>query len=147
MNTIDWIKEFAEEHGIDEGKANSFIEKNFGAKTLDDVENLPDDLQTAYDFISEVPEPLRSYLDREFYHGERYKTVYVSDIIERLSEDINELLSDSDKYEDDSILEMNIEQIRALTVEDEDVVYPLGLLKTVAINIIETKIGSVVFDW
>lgn len=147
MNTTDWLKTFAKEQGISTDIVEAFIEKNFGVKTLNDILNSPGDLLENHDFITDVPEPLETYIMDNHYHGERNKTLYAEYVIERIGEEFDDIEFASPTAQNKDILDLTVDEIKSLTAENPDEEAKLSQLKELAICIIEDKFGSAVLDW
>lgn len=142
MNGIDLLKKFAESKGISEKEVHEFLREHNSPKTLDDVLALPHDLQKHEKYITWVGEPLQSFISDEMW-CERYKTIKVDRIVECIYDRIYSLF-DMEEDDDFDIDEIGIENV---TIDDEENKEKLEYYKSVAKYIINTKFGSVIYDW
>ncbi|WP_442638008.1 DUF7020 family protein [Rossellomorea marisflavi] len=147
MNTTDWLRKFAKEQEISTDSVEGFIKKNFVVKTLNDILNSPRDLLKNHDFITDVPEPLSTYIMENHYHGERYKTQDVEYVIERIGEEFDDIEFTSPTAPNKDILDLTVDEIKSLEADKSDDEGALNQWKELAICIIEEKFGSAVLDW
>lgn len=139
-NLKAFMEEFAEKNQIEKVVVADFIEKAKECKTLQDVLNLPYELQSHSNYVPD--EPLYSYV-REWDYAERHETVTLKSLLESLTDSINDLVE-----ADEVILEdLTKEDIKALLPLDEDDSEELSKLKEILIHLIDTRFGSFVFDW
>lgn len=120
------LLEFAKEHGIEESEVHRFLVDKLKIETLEDLENLPDDMRAHIGYISDCPEPLRSFIKNEMWVN-RYQTIN----LERVADNLRESM-----YYDENDEPMSVENSE--TNRD---------LQKVIDCMIDCKFGSVVFDW
>ena len=140
MDTVKLLKQFAREHGINHFEVDKFLEKFSNPKTLEDVINLPHDMQTHHNFISYVGEPLKSYIMNRIYDGNRYETLKVDSLVDYLYDSAYDLL-DADNMDIDGV---GFENLQTSIEESKE---ELENLKAIAQHIVKTRFGSVVLDW
>lgn len=140
MDAIQLLKQFAEKQGIDVKEVDKFVKEISTVKTLNDVVNLPHDMQKHVDYITYLQDPLKSFISDEMYDGQRYETIDVEQVIDILYDRMYYLLDDDD---------LDIEEVgfENLTTDDEDKKKELEKLKAVGQHIIDIKFGSVTMDW
>ncbi|UUV46872.1 hypothetical protein [Bacillus phage vB_BanS-Thrax4] len=140
MDAIQLLKQFAEKQGIDVKEVDKFVKEVGTVKTLNDVVNLPHDMQKHVDYITYLQDPLKSFISDEMYDGQRYETIDVEQVIDILYDRMYYLLDDDD---------LDIEEVgfENLTTDDEDKKKELEKLKAVGQHIIDIKFGSVTMDW
>ena len=142
MNTVELLKEFAKEQGINVAEVDKFLSKWNSPKTLDELLNLPKNLLNHVSYISYLDDPLKSFIGDEIW-WERYMTIDLHRVVDVLLDrkwDLVRDLVDEDVHFDEIDFD-------ALTIEDEEVKERLEELKEVEKHIINIKFGSVVYDW
>lgn len=121
MYAVALLKKFAESKGIETKEVDKFLSDMSEPKTLDELSEMPTDMLNHIGSISWVEEPLKSYIKDEMY-WERHMTITLDDII-------NSLEDDRYNAEEDGKPELLVE------------------LDKIEKFVIESKFGSVVFDW
>jgi len=142
MNTVELLKEFAKEQGINVAEVDKFLSKWNSPKTLDELLNLPKNLLNHVSYISYLDDPLKSFIGDEIW-WERYMTIDLHRVVDVLLDRKWGLVRDL-VDEDVHFDEIDFD---ALTIEDEEVKERLEELKEVEKHIINIKFGSVVYDW
>lgn len=121
MDRIKFLKSFAESQGIDLKEVDKFLAQWEEPMTLDDLLNTPDDALNHIDYISYLDEPIHTFITEEMW-CERHQTV----TLERVVNSLEDRIMDAIERDDEEVLEE---------------------LREVEKCIIETKFGSVVYDW
>lgn len=137
MDTIAILHDFAKKHSIPKKEVELFLNQFAQPKTMEEIEDLPHDMQTHYDYITMVPEPLQTFIADEL-DMERHATVDLDLLIEALYDRAYSYV-DSDNYHDEDI--QNFETI------DEEFASELEKIKAVAKQVVDVKFGSAVMDW
>lgn len=137
--SIELLKEFAKAQNIDLKEVDKFISQYGIPKTLGELVELPKALKEDVDYISYVGEPLKSFIQDEMW-CERYMTIDVERVAECLADRIYELL-------DSEEIDVWEAEIASLTTDDESKKDELEKLKEVSQYMLDTKFGSVVYDW
>lgn len=137
--TISLLNEFAQTHGIDVEEVSKFLSKYNNPQTLDELLAIPNSLLTHVKYITYIREPLKTFITDDMWM-ERYETVTVDTIVDCLYDRIYDLLDDDD-------LDIDDVGIQNLKVEDEEKQKKLEYFQKIVKYIIETKFGSVVYDW
>lgn len=122
----DILLEFAQEHGIKESEVHRFLAKKLDIKTLEDLENLPEDMREQFRFIGDIPRPLREFIDNS-WDTQRHKTY----TLERIADGIRDRMDYDDNDE-------------PMSVEDSET---NSKLQKVIDCMIDCRFGSVVYDW
>lgn len=136
MDTVELLKEFAKEQGIDVKEVDKFFKKWDSPKTINELLALPENLLNHVSYISYLDEPLKSFITDEMW-CERYMTIELERVVDTLYDRIYNLVND-DFDEDD---------IENLKIDDEEKQKELEELKVIVQYVIDTKFGSVVYDW
>lgn len=142
MNGIELLKEFAKERGISEAEVNKFLSKWDNPKTLDDLMQLPHDMLNHESYITWLGEPLKSFICDDMWN-DRYETIELDTVVDILLDRKCDLLSGivGDDVDFDDI------DIDSLEIEDEEIKAKLKRYQEIEQYIIDTKFGSVVYDW
>jgi DNA-binding transcriptional MerR regulator len=127
MNGIELLKEFAKEQGIDVKEVDKFLSKWENPKTLEELMQLPHDMLNHESYITWLGEPLKSFICDDMWN-DRYETIELDTVVDILQDRIYGV------EEDDEISEEKREKLLAKYKEIEQ-------------YIIDTKFGSVVYDW
>lgn len=122
MDTIDLLKEFAKEQGIDVKEVNKFLSKWDKPKTIEELLAIPDSMRNHIDFITWVEDPLKSFLTDDMY-CERRETIDLDCVLD--------ILADREAYLD----------------EEDDYEAKLKHYQAIRQYLIDSKFGSVVYDW
>lgn len=120
------LLEFAKKHSIDESAVNLFLAEKTRVESIEDLESLPDEMREHISFISFCPEPLQSFIKNEMW-CERYMKIDLGRV--------TECVYDRMEYDDNG---------KPLSIEDSET---NRKLKKVIDCLIDSKFGSVVYDW
>lgn len=138
MNGIELLKKFAEENGISDSVVSKFLSKFNNPKTMDELLELPSDMLEHVSYISYLDEPLKSFIKDNMW-CERYMVIDLERVLDCLYDSLYSVVLD-----DVDIDDVGIENLEA---KDEESKSELKKLQKVAQYIIDTKFGSVVYDW
>lgn len=122
----EFLLEFALENGIKESVVHRFLARKSHVETLEDLENLPDEMREHIDYISYCPEPLKSFIIDEMW-CERHKTIDLERVADKLRESMD--------YDEND---------EPMSVEDSETNREL---QKVIDCMIDCKFGSVTYDW
>lgn len=117
---------FAKEHGIEESEVHRFLADKLKIETLEELENLPDDMRKHISYISDCPEPLRSFIKTEMWVN-RYQTISLERVVDNLRDSLEYDHNDEPKSVDNSTTNRELQKVIDC--------------------MIECKFGSVVYDW
>lgn len=123
MDTVEMLKEFAKEHGINVKEVNKFLSKWDSPKTIDELLSMPDIMRNHIDFVTWVKDPLKSFLTDDMY-CERREVIDLECVLEIIADREDYLDEEADDYEEKM---KHYQEIRQY--------------------LIDTKFGSVVYDW
>ncbi|UGO46171.1 hypothetical protein PQE74_gp088 [Bacillus phage vB_BanS_Chewbecca] len=135
--TTKLLKDFAKEQGINVNEVDKFLTKRSTANTLDELLKVPEGLLNHVEYITWLGEPLKSFISNDMWN-ERYETISLDTVVDCLHDRICDLV-DVDLDEVD-IQDLKIE-------DDEESQKQLEKYQKIAQYIIDTKFGSVVYDW
>jgi len=121
--SVELLKEFAVSQGIDTKEVYKFLKKYDNPKTIDDLLAIPDNMRNHIDFITWVEDPLKSFLTDDMY-CERRETIDLDCVLD--------ILADREEY---------------LDVEEDGYEAKLKKYQTIRQYLIDTKFGSVIYDW
>ncbi|UGO47928.1 p22 protein [Bacillus phage vB_BanS_MrDarsey] len=135
--TTKLLKDFAKEQGINVNEVDKFLTKRSTANTLDELLKVPEGLLNHVEYITWLGEPLKSFISNDMWN-ERHETISLDTVVDCLRDRIYDLI-DVDLDEVD-IKDLKIE-------DDEESQKQLEKYQKIAQYIIDTKFGSVVYDW
>uniref|UniRef100_A0AB39C7C9 Uncharacterized protein n=1 Tax=Bacillus phage KoopaTroopa TaxID=3234046 RepID=A0AB39C7C9_9CAUD len=136
--TTKLLKDFAKEQGINANEVDKFLTKRSTANTLDELLKVPEGLLNHVEYITWLGEPLKSFISNDMWN-ERHETISLDTVVDCLRDRIYDLIDDVDLDEVD-IQDLKIE-------DDEESQKQLEKYQKIAQYIIDTKFGSVVYDW
>ncbi|UGO50980.1 hypothetical protein PQE70_gp127 [Bacillus phage vB_BanS_Nate] len=135
--TTKLLKDFAKLHGININEVDKFVVERSSAKTLKELLKVPEGLLNHVDYITRLGEPLKSFISNDMWN-DRYETIELDTVVDCLHDRISDLIDvDLDKVD---IKDLKIE-------DDEESQKQLEKYQKIAQYIIDTKFGSVVYDW
>lgn len=140
--TIDLLKAFAKSQDIDVTEVYEFLKQYDNPKTLDELIELPNNLLNHHSYIGDVEEPLYSFIKDDMY-CERYQTVSLDTIIDVVLDRKYDLVQDL-LDEDVDFDEVDYD---SLEIEDEEVKKQLDNYLNIEKYLVESKFGSVEYDW
>lgn len=121
MDGIELLRAFAESQSIDSKEVDKFLAQWEEPTTLEDLLNTPYDALNHISYITYLDEPLHTFITDDMW-CEKYETVSLERVAEFLKECIKEAIDENN--------EERLEELREVEK-----------------NIIETKFGSVEYDW
>jgi hypothetical protein len=140
--TIDLLKEFAKTQGIDVKEVDKFLKQYDNPKTLDELIALPNNLLNHYSYIGDVKDPLYSFIKDDMW-CERYQTVELDTVVDIVLDRkyglVQDLLGDDVDFD-----EVDYD---SLEIEDEEIKQKLDNLLKIEKYLIDSKFGSVEYDW
>lgn len=125
---------FAKANGLGSAEVNSFLEQYNQPKTLEDIQKIPENLLTHYDWIGEPHKAIYEFIREEMYL-ERHQTVDLESLLDSWYDKLYDVTGH------DNIDGVEIENY------DNKAQQEITVLLEVRDAIIETKFGSVVNDW
>lgn len=137
MDTIAILHDFAKKHSIPKKEVEIFLNEFGQPKTMEEIEHLPHDMQTHYDYITVIPQPLRGFIEEELFF-DRHQTITLDRIIECLYDHACSYV-EADDYDD-----IDIQHFETNDPEFQD---SLEKIKAIAKQVVEVKFGSAVMDW
>lgn len=119
MGVAEILQEFAKEHNINTSEVNKFLVKYNTPKTLEELLQIPTEMLNHSAYYVYLDEPLQEFIG-ERMGCERYQTVTLERVVDRLKDAKADAEGDEDTLEE---------------------------LAEVEQCIIDTKFGSAVYDW
>lgn len=129
MKTIEYLKLFAQEQGIDVNEVSRFLNKYKNPQTLDDLLAMPSDMLNHLRHTTDLDEAIKEYIFA--FNPRRYETIELDRLVDDLRDNMN-----YHKY--------RFEEGKMPQVEFDE---KMKLLRAVEQKMIETKFGSVVINW
>lgn len=123
MNMVEAMKEFAKEHGIETYEVNKFLKRFKNPTTVEELMTFPHDMLEHVEYATYLNDTIQKFIDCEIPKN-RYETV----TLKRVVEELNYMKSQLDE-------------------EDEDYEKDLKKIRKVEEAVLDTKFGSVVWDW
>lgn len=127
MNGIELLKEFAKEQGINQSEVDKFLSKWNNPKTLEELMQLPYDMLNHESYITWLGEPLKSFISNDMWN-DRYETIELDTVVDILQDRIYDAEEDED-------------------ISEEEREKKLARYREIEKYIIDSKFGSVVYDW
>jgi len=138
--TTELLKDFAKSQGINVKEVDKFLSEYNSPKTLNDLQKVPEGLLEHINYITYVQQPLKSFISNEMW-CDRNETVDLETVIDCLYDRVYDLLDEDDDFDLD---EVGIENVKA---DDEEKREKLEEFQAIAKQLVDTKFGSVVYDW
>jgi hypothetical protein len=142
MEVTELLKEFAKSQGINVKEVDKFLAQFNSPKNLDELLELPESMLEHVSYISWLGEPLKSFIQDEMW-CERYMTIDLERVVDTLLDRKYDLargiVGDDVDFED-----IDFEN---LEIEDAETKEKLDDLLAVEKYIVDSKFGSVVYDW
>ncbi|WP_442638010.1 hypothetical protein [Rossellomorea marisflavi] len=133
---------FAKKNELNPSTVDDFLLEISECQTLNDVLNLPYELQSHSDWMPE--EPIKGYVMENWFQPSRHMTIDVESIVEMISDTASNIFYENEEFD---LKLLTKSEIESLSTTDEDVMKQLQELKGVALQIIDEKYGSSTLDW
>lgn len=123
MNMVEAMEEFAKKHGIDTDEVDIFLERFESPTSLEELMTFPHDMLEHTKYATWIDDTIQKFIDCEIPKN-RYETITLKRVVETLEHMKSELDEEDEDYEKD-----------------------LKKIKKVEEAVLDTKFGSVVWDW